>query len=81
MTEGTPLEALWGRAQELAATIAAKPPVAVQGTVRAIWESLDMPRSAALATALKYAQLGSPLGKQQVDRWSIMGRGKTYSVR
>jgi hypothetical protein len=41
-----------------------------------------MPRSAALGTALKYAQLGSPVGKAQVDRWSIMGdKKKRYDIR
>jgi enoyl-CoA hydratase/carnithine racemase len=82
VTEVTALDKLWDRAHELAATIAAKPPAGVQGTVRAIWESLDMPRSAALGTALKYAQLGSPVGKAQVDRWSIMGdKKKRYDIR
>jgi enoyl-CoA hydratase/carnithine racemase len=81
VTEVTPGDGLWTRAHELAATIAAKPPAAVQGTVRAIWESLDLPRSAALATALKYSQIGNPVGKAEVDRWSIMGKTKKYTVR
>lgn len=82
VTEITTLEGLWDRAQALAATIAAKPPAAVQGTVRAIWESLDMPRSAALATALKYPQLGNPVGKAEINRWSIMGdKQKKYDIR
>jgi enoyl-CoA hydratase/carnithine racemase len=82
VTEVTSLDALWARAHGLAATIAAKPPAAVQGTVRAIWESLDMSRTAALATALKYPQLGSPVGKAQVDRWAIMGdKKKRYDIR
>src|SRR5947209_17756671 len=34
-------EQLWSRAHQIAATIAAKPPSATQGTVKAIWESLD----------------------------------------
>ena len=34
---------LWGRAREIAAMLAEKPSAATQGTVRAIWESLDRP--------------------------------------
>ncbi len=39
---------LWARAHEIAAGIAAKPTAATQGTVRAIWESLDRPYRAAM---------------------------------
>lgn len=56
------------RAREIAASIAAKPPLAVQGTVRAVWESLDVGRSAALERGLAYTQIGSPLGVKGVDR-------------
>lgn len=56
------------RAREIAASIAAKPPSAVQGTVRAVWESLDVGRSAALERGLAYTQIGSPLGVKGVDR-------------
>jgi enoyl-CoA hydratase/carnithine racemase len=61
-------EQLRERAAEIARTIAAKPPAAVQGTVKAIWESLDMSRSGALQTGLTYTQLGNPIGTAQVDR-------------
>jgi enoyl-CoA hydratase/carnithine racemase len=72
---------LWTRAQELAAKIAAKPSVATQGSVKAIWESLDMGRSAALETALKYCQVGNPIGVPQVDRNAIMAGAKKFEVR
>ncbi|MDB5986497.1 MAG: enoyl-CoA hydratase/isomerase family protein [Nevskia sp.] len=81
VTEVLAPDVLWTRAHELAAKIAAKPPAAIQGTVRAIWESLDTPRSIALQTALKYTQLGNPIGMAQVDRWAIMGKSKTFDVR
>jgi hypothetical protein len=45
--------------------------VAVQGSVRAIWEALDLPRSAAMMNALKYTQLGNSIGTAQVDRASV----------
>jgi len=62
VTEITAPEALWERAAELAALIAAKPPAVVQGSVRAIWESRDLGRSAALQRGLLYTQLANPTG-------------------
>jgi enoyl-CoA hydratase/carnithine racemase len=60
------------RAHELAASMASKPPAAIQGTVRAIWESLDESRSQAQARGLGYAQLGNPISMAQVDRQSVV---------
>jgi enoyl-CoA hydratase/carnithine racemase len=57
---------LWGRAHEIAAAIAAKPPSATQGTVKAIWESLDKPYRAALEQNLIYTRLGNPLGQAEL---------------
>ncbi|MFD9324016.1 enoyl-CoA hydratase/isomerase family protein [Streptomyces sp. NPDC060053] len=68
-------EHLWGRADEIARIIAAKPPAAIQGTVRAIWESLDSTRTQALRTGLSYTQLGNPAGKAGIDR-SAVPRGR-----
>jgi enoyl-CoA hydratase/carnithine racemase len=58
--------ALWERAQTIAAGIAAKPSAATQGTVRAIWESLDRPYRAAMEQGLIYTRLGNPLGMAEV---------------
>lgn len=58
-------EALWARAHEIATTIAAKPPTATQGTVKAIWESLDKPYRAAMEQNLIYTRLGNPLGQAE----------------
>ncbi len=60
-------EALWARAHELATVIAAHPPSATQGTVKAIWESLDKPYRAALDHGLIYTRLGNPLGQAELD--------------
>lgn len=57
---------LWTRANEIAAAIAAKPPSATQGTVKAIWESLDKPYRAALEQGLIYTRLGNPLGQAEL---------------
>ncbi len=68
VTEIVPRESLLGRAQELARVIAAQPPVAVQGTVKVLWQSLDVTRAQALATGLLYTQVGNPIATEQVDR-------------
>jgi len=59
-------ERLWDRAHEIAATIAAKPPSATQGSVKAIWESLDKPYRAAMEQGLIYTRLGNPLGQAEL---------------
>jgi enoyl-CoA hydratase/carnithine racemase len=71
VTEIADRAALWERAHQIAAVIAAKPPAAVQGTVRAIWESLDVGRSAALARGMSYTQLGNPLSEGSVNRAAV----------
>lgn len=59
---------LWARAHALATRIAAKPSAATQGTVRAIWESLDKPYRVALEQGLAYTRIGNPIGMAQVTR-------------
>jgi len=64
VTEVTALDALWGRAQELALMIAARHPVAVQGSIRAIWEAQSLPRDQAVTNALRYIQIGKPIATE-----------------
>jgi enoyl-CoA hydratase/carnithine racemase len=66
VTEIVEREQLWARAHEIAAGIARKPTSATQGTVRAIWESLDRPYRAAMQQGLIYTRLGNPLGQAEV---------------
>lgn len=66
VTEVVTRSELWARAHEIAATIAAKPPSATQGTVKAIWESLDRPYRAAMEQGLIYTRLGNPLGQAEL---------------
>jgi enoyl-CoA hydratase/carnithine racemase len=61
VSEITAPDDLWTRAHEIAATIAAKPSVATQGTVKAVWDSMDMGRRAALSFGLSYVQIGNPI--------------------
>lgn len=81
VTEVVTRDALWDRAHALAAKVASKPSVAVQGTVRAIWESLNVGRQAALDMALKYCLLGNETGTREVSRDAIMATAKVYEVR
>ncbi len=68
VTEVVDRSRLWERAHELASAIAAKPTSATQGTVRAIWESLDRPYRAAMEQGLIYTRLGNPIGMAEVAR-------------
>lgn len=58
-------EQLWEHAAMLAGEIARRRPDAVQGTVRAIWESLDLPLTAAKRMGMTYPQLGNRGGGPQ----------------
>ncbi len=59
VTEVVPGEQLRDRAHGIAADIATRNPKAIQGTVRAIWESLDMSRSIALQNGMAYTNIGN----------------------
>ena len=61
VTEVTANEQLWARARELADMVARRHPVAVQGSVRAVWEAQSLPRAQAVSNALKYIQIGKPI--------------------
>jgi enoyl-CoA hydratase/carnithine racemase len=66
VSEVVSADRLWARAHEIAAAIAAKPPSAIQGTVKAIWESLDKPYRAAMEQNLIYTRLGNSLGQAEL---------------
>ena len=66
VTEVTKNEDLRQRARDIALLMVSKPPTAIQGTVRAMWEALDLPHSAAVSNALKYAQLGNAIGAAEL---------------
>jgi E-phenylitaconyl-CoA hydratase len=59
VTEVLSRDALRARAREIALSIARRNPKAVQGTIRAIWESLDMTRTAALQNGFSYTLIGN----------------------
>ncbi len=59
VTEVIERDALWNRAHEIAATIAAKPSIATQGTGRSIWESQETSPDEALKWGFHYAMMGN----------------------
>jgi enoyl-CoA hydratase/carnithine racemase len=81
VSEVVPSDRLWSRAHEIAATIAAKPPSATQGTVKAIWESLDKPYRAALEQGLIYTRLGNPLGTAELAAQDSEGAARQPKIR
>jgi enoyl-CoA hydratase/carnithine racemase len=80
VSELVPPARLWARAAELAQIIAAKPAAAIQGTLRAIWETHGLDRETAQRIGWHYTTIGNPIGKAQVSRatfvkpdWSLRG--------
>lgn len=71
VTEIVAADLVVDRAHELAAAIASQPPAAVQGTVKAIWRSLDLTRGQAMDSALLYTQVGNPIGTADLDRGAV----------
>ena len=59
VTEVVPDDQLRSRATELAGEIAARRPMGVQGTVRAMWEARDLPPSTAARHGKFYTDLGN----------------------
>jgi enoyl-CoA hydratase/carnithine racemase len=59
VTEVVPRIDLRARAHEIALSIAKRNPKAIQGTIRAIWESMDMPRSTAIHNGFSYTTIGN----------------------
>ncbi|MCU1454187.1 MAG: paaG [Acidimicrobiales bacterium] len=74
VTEVVARDHLRSRARAIADSIARRNPRAVQGTVRAIWESLDMNRTTAIQNGLAYTHIGNhprevPTGPKQPTRF------------
>jgi enoyl-CoA hydratase/carnithine racemase len=55
------------RARALAARVAAKPPLAVQGTVKAIWDARHLSAHGRHEIPLVYPQLANPITKLEMD--------------
>jgi enoyl-CoA hydratase/carnithine racemase len=59
VSEVVPRAELLERAGWVARVIADSPPLVVQGTMRALWTALEMPRAQALSTANLFTRIGS----------------------
>ena len=59
VSEVVPPENLRGAAAWVAERIAEKPPLAVQGTLRALWAARDLPRSQALELGYAFVKMGT----------------------
>ena len=72
-----PRRPLGACARDGAACIASYPAAATQGTVRAIWESLDKPYRAAMEQGLMYTRLTNDAGAEEAARrvWIASRRG------
>jgi enoyl-CoA hydratase/carnithine racemase len=64
VSEVVPEDKLRQRAQVLAGRLARKPPVAIQGTVKAIWQSLEMTAGGGRSIPYLYPQVGNPIAQQ-----------------
>lgn len=65
VSEVTSTADLRSRAAAIAQSIAARNPIASQGTVRAIWESLEMPPAMAKQNGLAYTHIGNRLAAER----------------
>jgi enoyl-CoA hydratase/carnithine racemase len=73
VSEVVPVAELRARAADIAAQIAARNPIAIQGTVRAIWEATEMTPHMAKQNGLAYTHIGnkpaaSRAGQERVNR-------------
>jgi enoyl-CoA hydratase/carnithine racemase len=62
---------LWPRARKLAERLAAKPPLAVQGTVKAIWDGYQMTPQGQREVPLLYPRLANPISKLEMGEVDI----------
>ena len=62
VSEVVPDEELRARARELALKIAKKPPIAVQGTIKAMWAELDLISNRVAHAGPNYSAIGNPIG-------------------
>ncbi|WP_017936506.1 enoyl-CoA hydratase/isomerase family protein [Nocardioides sp. Iso805N] len=68
VSELVPAADLHARVDAIARIIAAKPAVAVQGTVKSVWDTLDLDRETAQAVGWHFPMRGNPIGTAEVSR-------------
>ncbi len=75
VSEIVPRADLWARADAIAATIALRRPKAIQGTIKAIWEALELSPTAALNNGFTYTHFGLMWDKGEEIRRFDTGEG------
>lgn len=82
VSEVVPADELKAAAAWAAGVIASEPPLAVQGTLRAIWAARELPRAQALASAYAYVGLGTDQESiQQGQRIFASGQRVEWRLR
>lgn len=64
VSEVVPAAALWDRARDIASQIAARNPIAIQGTVKAIWEANEMLPYIGNKNSFNFTHIGNRLAAQ-----------------
>ena len=77
VSEVVPKEELLERARWAAEAIASQPPLAVQGTVRAIWTAREMARSQALSVASSIVALGNDPANRAAGQQAFESKQRT----
>ena len=72
---------LWSRADEIAGKVAAKPPAATQGTVKAVWELTEVSRRQASEMGLDYTIIGNPIGVSQLEQSPPSSSTRAWEIR
>lgn len=77
VSEVVPSAELRSRARVLAERLASKPPLAVQGTVKAIWDGYHMTAQGQREVPLHYPRLANPVSKLEMDEIQV----PTFEIR
>jgi enoyl-CoA hydratase/carnithine racemase len=68
VSEVVPVSELSARARALASRLVAKPPLSLQGTVKAIWDARHLSAAGRVDVPLVYPQLANPTSKLEMDQ-------------
>jgi enoyl-CoA hydratase/carnithine racemase len=68
VSEVVPVSELRARARALASRLVAKPPLSLQGTVKAIWDARHLSAAGRVDVPLVYPQLANPTSKLEMDQ-------------
>ena len=81
VSEVVPGEQLGARAHEVAAIIASQPRLAIEGTVRAIWSTREMPQREAVRLGYAYVAMGTSQDSIAEGQELFVGRQKRVECR